>query len=80
MSVPIPERLLHLIERLLQRRCVLRLPSQFLDECDLVGDTPFEVGNIVGEPSQFLLLIESSAVRPEGVAEQVFFKLEHTSA
>jgi len=46
--------------------CVLRHPSQAPDDRDLVGDSPFEVGNIVGKPSQFFVLIRNSAIRLEG--------------
>jgi hypothetical protein len=46
----------------------------------LVGDALLEVGNLTGESPQFLLLIESSVTRPEDIAEQVLFKLEHIAA
>lgn len=60
MSVPVPERLLRLIERLLHEHCILPIPSQFLDERDLVGATPFEDSDIVGKPSQFFFKLEDT--------------------
>jgi hypothetical protein len=79
VGVPVPERLLHLMQRLLRRRCVLGFPSLFLDECDLVRDALFEVGNVDSQPAEFFVLIERRAVRPEGLAVEIF-KLEHISA
>lgn len=68
------------MEDLLCGRWVLRFPSQFLNKRDLLGDALLEVGNLMCESPQFLLLIESSVTRPEDIAEQVLFKLEHIAA
>lgn len=58
VSAPIPERLLQLVQSRLRRCRGLSLPSEFLNERDLIGDPLFEVVDIVREPSQFVRLMK----------------------